>query len=137
MHDHRYTKRVENIGNHLVEVFHLVGLFVIGATIVWSAGHAYLDMLMQGHANLDDILLLFIFLEMGAMIGIYFKTRQLPVQYLIYIAITALTRMLTIDIKSMTNETVLTLTGAILLLTLAILVLRYAGCQTAEKSDMT
>ncbi len=38
-------------------------------------------------------------------------------RFLIYIAITALTRMLTVDIKTMTNETILTLTGAILILT--------------------
>ena len=38
------------------------------------------------------------------MTGIYFKARQLPVQFLLCIAITNLTRMLTIDIKSMTNE---------------------------------
>ncbi|MCU7915357.1 MAG: phosphate-starvation-inducible PsiE family protein, partial [Candidatus Thiodiazotropha sp. (ex Gloverina cf. vestifex)] len=77
-------------------------------------------------ASLKDILLLFIYLELGAMVGIYFKARRLPVQFLIYIAITALTRMLTIDTKAMANETILTLTGAILMLTVAILVLRYS-----------
>ena len=37
------------------------------------------------------------------MVGIYFKTRRLPVRFLIYIAITALTRMLTVDIKPWTT----------------------------------
>jgi len=37
---------------------------------------------------------LFIYLEIGAMIGIYFKTTRLPVRYLIYVAITALGRVL-------------------------------------------
>jgi phosphate starvation-inducible membrane PsiE len=32
-------------------------------------------MLEQGHIKIDDILLLFIYLELGAMVGIYFKTK--------------------------------------------------------------
>jgi phosphate starvation-inducible membrane PsiE len=40
-------------------------------------------MVAQGRASLSDILLLFIYLEIGAMIGIYFKTTRLPVRYLI------------------------------------------------------
>ena len=36
----------------------------------------------EGYAKLKDILLLFIYLELGAMVSIYFKTHQLPVQFL-------------------------------------------------------
>ena len=45
-------------------------------------------------ASIEDILLLFIYLELGAVVGIYFKTDHMPVRFLIYVAITALTRML-------------------------------------------
>jgi hypothetical protein len=48
----------------------------------------------EGHIKIDDILLLFIYLELGAMVGIYFKTNHMPVRFLIYVAITALTRLL-------------------------------------------
>ncbi|MCG8486262.1 MAG: phosphate-starvation-inducible PsiE family protein [Chromatiales bacterium] len=126
---------IEKLGDYLVETFHIVGLFVIGATVVWSGVVAYLEMIDHGHATLKDILLLFIYLELGAMVGIYFKTRRLPVQFLIYIAITALTRLLTIDIKQMPNETILTITGAILMLTFAILVLRYRHNQLKAEHD--
>jgi protein PsiE len=115
---------VEKVGNILVETFHTIGLFAVGTTIIWSAVYAYIDIMQQTHAGLDDILLLFIYLELGAMIGIYFKTHRLPVRFLIYIAITALTRLLAIDIKTLPNETIITLTVAICILTLAELVLR-------------
>jgi phosphate starvation-inducible membrane PsiE len=92
-------------------------------------------MIHNGHATLKDVLLLFITLELGAMVGIYFKTRRLPVQFLIYIAINTLTRMLTIDIKEMPNKTILTITGAILMLTFATLVLRYRHNQTKAELD--
>ncbi|MCG7897741.1 MAG: phosphate-starvation-inducible PsiE family protein [Candidatus Thiodiazotropha lotti] len=128
---------IEKLGDILVETFHIIGLFVIGATVVWSGVVAYMEMISHGHATLKDILLLFIYLELGAMVGIYFKTRRLPVQFLIYIAITALTRLLTIDIKQMPNETILTVTGAILMLTFAILVLRYRHSQAkGEHEDL-
>lgn len=115
---------VEKVGNILVETFHTIGLFAVGATIIWSAVYAYIDIMQQTHAGLDDILLLFIYLELGAMVGIYFKTHRLPVRFLLYIAITALTRLLAIDIKTLPNETIITLTVAICILTLAELVLR-------------
>ena len=87
---------IQKIGNFLVDVFHYFALFVIGATVVWSAIYEYLHMMEKGYAALKDILLLFIYLELGAMIGIYFKTHRLPVQFLIFIAITALSRHLVI-----------------------------------------
>ena len=56
-------------------------------------------MVNKGHASIDDILLLFIYLELGAMVGIYFKTNHMPVRFLIYVAMTALTRLMIADIQ--------------------------------------
>ena len=92
---HRGMKEtVDAIGELLVDAFHYLALFAIGATTVWSAAAAFIGMAAQGRASLGDILLLFIYLEIGAMVGIYFKTTRLPVRYLIYVAITALGRTL-------------------------------------------
>ena len=55
---------------------------------------AFLEMTQKNSASIEDILLLFIYLELGAVVGIYFKTNHMPVRFLIYVAITALTRML-------------------------------------------
>jgi protein PsiE len=86
-------------------------------------------MAAQGRASLGDILLLFIYLEIGAMVGIYFKTTHLPVRYLIYIAITALGRMLIkiVGAEHRTGMDILVITGAILLLSFAVLVLRFGS----------
>ncbi|HFD87312.1 MAG TPA: phosphate-starvation-inducible E [Gammaproteobacteria bacterium] len=119
-------KSIEKTGDFLVELFHLVGLFVIGGTIIWSATHEYIEIMKSGVAGLDDILLLFIYLELGAMTGVFFRTHKLPVIFLILIAITALTRYLAIDLKGLDIWEILTLSGAILILTLSGLVLRYS-----------
>ena len=118
--------KLDRLGGSLVSGFQLAALFVIGATIVWSAAHDYLEMIRVGHARLDDILLLFIYLELGTMVGIYFKTDRLPVLFLLYIAITAMTRFLAVDVKALPIESLLVVTGSILVLTLAVLVLQIA-----------
>lgn len=114
----------DRLGNALVNGFQMVALFVIGATIVWSAASDYLKMIGTGRAALDDILLLFIYLELGTIVGIYFKTDRLPVLFLLYVAITALTRFLAVDVKMLSLEMVLAVTGSILVLTLATLVVQ-------------
>jgi len=110
-------------------VFHHLALFAIGGTTVWSAVAAFAGMVRRGHADLADILLLFIYLEIGAMVGIYFKTTRLPVRYLIYIAITALARVLIelVGAEHRTGTDILVVAGAILMLAFAVLVLRFGS----------
>ncbi len=116
----------DELGSLFIEIFHYLALFVIGASIVWSAVVAYGGMMLQGHATIGDILLLFIYLELGAMVGIYFKTNLMPVRCLIYIAITALARLLISDIQAhhQADMGILLVSGAILLLALATQIIR-------------
>ena len=126
-------ERIMQFGNWLVDAFQLIGLFVIGGTIVWAAVHEYLQMIELGRAGLDGILLLFIYLELGAMVGIYFKTNHLPVRFLLYIAITALTRLLAIDAKTMPDQHILVITGAIVLLVMAVATISVVRFKFPEK----
>ena len=125
------NKKIHQFGNFLVETFHYLALFGIGSTIVWSASYDFLGMVKAGHASLEDILLLFIYLELGAMVGIYFRTHRLPVQFLIYIAITALSRHLVIDVRKVSDEfhlyLLLSIAVAIFVLSGAIWVLSYTA----------
>jgi len=129
---HQRLKRVSDlVGDLLVDAFHYLALFAIGGAVVWSAVHAFVGMAANGRASIDDILLLFIYLELGAMVGIYFKTKHMPVRFLIYVGITALTRLLVGDIA--THHTlewgIVTVPVAILLLALANLVVRYGSAR--------
>ncbi len=124
---------MEHVGNTLVDWFHLLGLFVVGAIIIWATAIELLHILREGGPSVKDILLLFIYLELGAMVGIYFKTKRLPVRFLLYIAITALTRVLAIDIKEMSDERMLTISLSILLLTLAVLVVRFGSSRYSDR----
>ena len=138
--DQRVGKFANAIGNVLVDGFHYVALFAIGGAVAWSAVVAFVGMAeAKGHASIDDILLLFIYLELGAMVGIYFRTKHLPVRFLVYVAMTALTRLLIANIvrgeedlsalqaQHRLDVGLVWISGAILLLAVAALVLRYGS----------
>src|SRR6188768_2088764 len=130
MHE-RLNRLSQVVGSLLVDAFHYLALFAIGGAIVWSAVLAFIGMAAAGRASIDDILLLFIYLELGAMVGIYFKTNHMPVRFLIYVGITALTRLLVGDIAAhhKLDWGIVVVPAAILLLALASLVVRYGSAR--------
>jgi phosphate starvation-inducible membrane PsiE len=122
-------KFIEKLGNELNNIAHVLLLFVLWVAVLWSTTASVIDILHKGTPSLDDLLLFFIYLEILAMIGIYFQTKRMPVRFLIYIAITAITRVLVVDIKVMSNITIITYTGAIALLAIAILVIKFSSAR--------
>ena len=129
----RLNRLSDVVGALLVDAFHYLALFAIGGAVVWSAVHAFAAMAAAGRASIEDILLLFIYLELGAMVGIYFKTKHMPVRFLIYVAMTALTRLLISDVQAhhespnAADTSIVVVSGAILLLALATLVIRFGS----------
>ena len=121
-------KWTDLVGNIFVSIFHRVTLFGIGAATVWSSAETFYMIFQKGTSSLQDLLLLFIYLEIGAMVGIYFKTNHMPVRFLIYVAITAVTRLI-IDLvnKHEAHMEILLLGLTILILALANALVRYAS----------
>ena len=104
---------------------------------MWSAGDAFITMFQKGFATVGELILLFIYLEIGAMIGVYFKTNRMPVRFLIAVAITAVTRLI-IDIVSTNHEAnlqVLIMAGAILLLAFSTAMIQFASSKFPDKLD--
>jgi protein PsiE len=102
-----------------------VGLVIITlATLVAGVVEVRI-MIDAGTVTLADLLLLFLYLEILAMVGVYFQSGQLPVRFPIYIAIVALSRYLVLDMKSLDVWKMLGVTASILLLAGAVLVIRY------------
>ncbi|MBS3799358.1 MAG: phosphate-starvation-inducible PsiE family protein [Thioalkalivibrio sp.] len=126
------TKRA---GIKIAESYTLVLLYLAGFGILWAAIIEVASVFGKGGPDLGDVLMLFLLIELAAMIAIYFKTNRLSVRFLVYIAITALTRVLVIDVKEMENLTIITVVGAIFILTLAVLVLRWCEVQFGEDDE--
>jgi len=103
----------------------IVALAATGIATTWAIGEEIMVMVSAGNVTLADLLLMFLYLEVLAMIGQYLRTGQIQVRFPIYIAIVALARYLIIDSKDFSEIRILGLSGAVLLLTVAVLVLRY------------
>ena len=118
-------------------VYSTIALFGIGAATVWAAGWTFLELFQKHHASIQDLLLLFIYLEIGAMVGIYFKTNHMPVRFLLYIAITALTRHM-VDIMSHVpiniNE-MLAVGATTLAIAIAIFIIRYTSTKFSNNNQ--
>ena len=131
-------KSIDQIGNVFVAVFHRLALFAIGAATVWAAGWTFFELFSQHHASVGDLLLLFIYLEIGAMVGIYFKTNHMPVRFLLYIAITALTRHM-IDVMSHSPVNVIEMiavAGSTLVIAVSVLIVRFTSARfPSDKKD--
>lgn len=120
---------IDPIGSVLADAFHFLGLFAIGGATVWSAAHAFIEMVGKGHASIEDLLLLFIYLEIGSMVGVYFKTNHMPLRFVVYVAITAVTRHLIgyVNHNATPDIGILILAAAILMLAIAVLIIRYTS----------
>ena len=132
-------ERLQNIGREFVDISHYIILFLISVVVVWAAGKEFIGIIQKGSADLKDILMLFIYLELLAMIGIYFKTHRLPVQFLIFIAITALSRHLVVDVQAVSDYFHLwllaTISVAIMVLSASIVVLTWTAKTFGRPED--
>lgn len=75
--------------------------------------------------EIADILLLFLYTEVISMVGVFYRSHAIPVIYPIFIAITALSRLVVLQSKDMAPETILFEASAILILALAAIALRF------------
>ena len=112
-----------------------VGLLVIAFATTIAMYQEVMVMVERNHVALADLLLMFLYLEVLAMIGQYFKSGQLPVRFPLYIAIVALARYLILDIKEMNELRMLAVAAAIFLLTVGVLVIRYGHVRFPYRED--
>ena len=102
-----------------------IGLLIIAIATIIAMSHEVLNMFNAMKVTLADLLLLFIYLEVLAMIGVYMRIGKLPVRMPLYIAIVAIARYMIIDMKNLESLTMIALAGAVLILAIAILAIRY------------
>lgn len=112
-----------------------IGLFIITLATLVAIGQEVVQMFAQGKVLLQDILLLFIYLEILTMVGLYFQSGKLPVRYPIYIAMVAIARYIIIGMKEMDGWTMVALALAILVLALAVVAIRYGHLKLPYPED--
>ncbi|MGK0272871.1 MAG: protein PsiE, partial [Cocleimonas sp.] len=97
-------------------------------------GQEIMFMVEKRRVDLSDILLMFIYLEIVAMVQIYYDEHRLPIRYPIYIAIVALARYVILDVKSFDRWELLEIGITVLLLTFSVLVVRFGHMNLPYKN---
>ncbi len=118
-------RKFSSLALYALGVLEAVGLVVITLATLVAGVFEVRTMVGAGTVGLADLLLLFLYLEILAMVGVYFRSGQLPVRFPIYIAIVALARYLVLDMKGLDAWRMTGVTASILLLAVAVLVIRY------------
>ena len=76
------------------------------------------------YVELADLLLLFIYVEVIGMVRVYYVSNRVRMTYPLFIAITALSRLIILQGKDSNPELLLYEAGAIVLVAIAVIVLR-------------
>lgn len=122
-------RNISRIGHKAITWVEDIGLLIIAISTVIAVGIEITSMFEVRTVTLADLLLLFIYLEVLAMVAMYLESGKLPVRMPLYIAIVALARYMILDMKSLDTWKMLGVAGAVLLIALAILVIRYGHKQ--------
>ena len=97
----------------------------IAILAIVATGQEVMTIIANRNVDLADLLLLFIYTEVLGMIGIFFVSKRIPITLPIFIAITAITRLIILQGKDMDMISLLYEASAILILALAVLAVRY------------
>jgi protein PsiE len=118
-------RKIHNFFRRGLNLVEYAGLLAIAFATTFALFEEIMVMIGAGKVTLADLLLMFLYLEVLAMIGQYFNSGQLPVRFPLYIAMVAMARYVILDLKELTEWRMLAVSVAILLLTVAVLVIRY------------
>lgn len=126
---------IKDFNHGILNIVENLGLLVIGIATVVAMSSEVIKMVMAAQVTLSDLLLLFLYLEVMAMVGLYYHSGKLPVRFPLYIAMVALARYLILDMKSMDDWRMLATTGSILMLTMAVFLIRYGHVKFPYPGD--
>jgi len=100
-------------------------LALIALLTIIAVTQEILNIIDNAKVELADLLLLFIYTEVLGMIGIFYISNRIPITLPLFIAMTAISRLIILQGKGMEPITLLYEAGAILIIAIACLVVRY------------
>ena len=110
--------------DNITKTLQLILLGVILVSTVIAVGIEIRTMFLNQSVTLADLLLMFLYLEVMAMVRVFWEQQSISISLPLLIAITALSRFIILQGKSMDPSALLYEAGAILLIAAAIVVLR-------------
>ena len=128
-------KRINFLIRTLLEWAQNIGLMIIAIASMFAIGTEVISMIGLQKVSLADLLLMFIYLEVLAMVSMYLESGKMPIRIPLYIAIVALARYLILDMKSMDAWQLVGVSASAFLLAVTVLVIRYGHLRLPYESD--
>jgi len=110
-------------------------LIVIAVGTIFGVFQEIKHVLQAGTVAVGDLLMLFLYLEVMSMLSHYLGSGNLPVRYPLYIGIIALARFLVLDISDIDAFKMFAISGSVLLIAVAILIVRYGHVRFPYTED--
>ena len=129
--------RVARYAQYALEVVENLGLMVIAIATVVAGYQEVMVMFSNQKVTLADLLLMFLYLEVLAMVGLYYNSGKLPVRFPLYIAMIALARYVILDVKELDVWHLIGISASILLIAGAVLLIRYGHARYPYLEDET
>lgn len=99
-------------------------LILIALFTVYSVCSEMYAVVVAGKITLTDLLLMFIYAEVLGMVAAFYKYNKIPITIPIFIAITALCRLIILQGKGISTIDLIYESGAVLLLAIASLIMK-------------
>lgn len=115
---------MNKIATKTITVVEQALLIVIGVLTLLGVLQEIMNIYKSGEIRLADLLLIFIYTEVIGMIGVFYRTRKIPIILPIFIGITGISRLIILQGKEMEPVTLLYESSSILILALACFVVR-------------
>lgn len=101
-------------------------LILIAFFTIFSVGIEMYTVVLNGKITLTDLLLMFIYAEVLGMVAAFYKYNKIPITIPIFIAITALCRLIILQGKGISTIDLIYESGAVLLLALSAIIIKKA-----------
>jgi protein PsiE len=110
-------------------------LFFIALLTIFSVGVEMYTVIQNGKIALTDLLLMFIYAEVLGMVAAFYQYRKIPITLPIFIAITALCRLIILQGKGISTVDLIYEGCAVLLLAISVLIIQYGMKFTKENDE--
>ena len=110
--------------DQVIKVIEKVLLMAIAVATIFATGQEILTLIENKRVQLADLLLLFIYTEVLGMVGVFYKSNRIPITLPLFIAITALSRMIILQGKDSDPSNLIYESIAVLLLAISCLIIR-------------
>jgi protein PsiE len=118
-----------------IKIIEKILLVIIAAATIFATGQEIFALIENRSVQLADLLLLFIYTEVLGMVGVFYKSNRIPITLPLFIAITALSRMIILQGKGSDPQNLIYESAAVLLLAISCLIIRQPSISSLFGKD--